>query len=186
MRGMGTTRFAAIRPHQRLVLTPEGCGPGERYSGTVVRKAADRAVIRDQWLCVPSMGKAPHQPLNKPGVSTGPNGVAWSPGQGGAEFITMDGYPYNWPGADVNGGNVLFYDKGANAFHLYFIDFKQLGKQSVFRASSSDLSTFHYDKVVLPEPGRIVNDVKWVNGYYLMGLHANSQRTWFSASRDPS
>lgn len=40
--------------------------------------------------------------------------------------------------------------------------------------------------IALPERGRIPNDVKRVNGHYLMGLHCNGQEVFYSASQDPA
>ena len=47
-------------------------------------------------------------------------------------------------------------------------------------------SAFTYQGVAIPEKGRIVNDVKAVNGFYLMGMHCNGQEVFYSASRDPT
>jgi hypothetical protein len=91
--------------------------------------------------------------------------------------------------------------------HLYFIDFKE-GLHSVFRASApfqpaahgaggvggaNRITTrvapppteFAYQGIALPEAGRIVNDLKLVNGYYLLGAHCNGQSVYYSASRTP-
>ena len=42
---------------------------------------------------------------------------------------------------------------------------------------------FNYTGVALPEPGRIVNDIKFVNGHFLMGMHANGPTTYSTASK---
>ena len=94
--------------------------------------------------------------------------------------------------------------------HLYFIDFKE-GLHSVFHASAPFQPAAHgvggvggvgganrttarvappptefaYQGVALPEAGRIVNDLKLVNGYYLLGAHCNGQSVYYSASRTP-
>ena len=94
-------------------------------------------VAADDWLMVytqdlptPSGGQ-----INKPGLSRSEDGVRFSPGAGGGDFITVNGYPYNWTTADVNGGNVLFKDSNGT-FHFYFVDMKRLGVHSVFHATS--------------------------------------------------
>ena len=42
---------------------------------------------------------------------------------------------------------------------------------------------FNYTGVALPEPGRIVNDIKEVNGHFLMGMHANGPTVYSTASK---
>jgi hypothetical protein len=140
--------------------------------------------------------------VNKPGISWSSDGVNFVPKAGGESFITVTGYPHNWTRADVNGGNVLLEVNGT--LHLYFIDFKE-GLHSVFRASAPFQPAAHaagvgganrttarvappptefaYQGVALPEAGRIVNDLKLVNGYYLLGAHCNGQSVYYSASR---
>ena len=44
---------------------------------------------------------------------------------------------------------------------------------------------FAYQGVALSEAGRIVNDLKLVNGYYLLGAHCNGQSVYYSASTTP-
>jgi hypothetical protein len=142
--------------------------------------------------------------VNKPGISWSSDGVNFVPNAGGESFITVKGYPHNWTRADVNGGNVLLEVNGT--LHLYFIDFKE-GLHGVFRASApfqpaahaarmggSNRTTvrmapppteFAYEGVALSEAGRIVNDLKLVNGYYLLGAHCNGQSVYYSASTTP-
>lgn len=138
--------------------------------------------------------------VNKPGISWSSDGVNFVPRAGGESFITVRGYPHNWTRADVNGGNVLIEDGNAT-LHLYFIDFKD-GLQGVFHATapfrpvqvgtatadasvptSVPPSEFAYQGVALPEGGRVVNDLKLVNGWYLLGAHCNGQSLFYSASR---
>jgi len=58
--------------------------------------------------------------LNKPSVAIAKDGINWVPNKGGPSAdITVVGYP-NWDTADVNGGNVIFYDSGDNSFHFFF------------------------------------------------------------------
>ena len=126
--------------------------------------------------------------INKPGMSRSTDGLHWTPNEGGQEFLTVRGFPYNWTAADVNGGNVLIRDNSNGTLHFYFVDMKQLSNHSVFHAtaaSGSALPTeFTYVGIALPEPGRIVNDIKRVNGYNLLGMHANGPAVYYSASQD--
>lgn len=126
--------------------------------------------------------------LNKPGISSGATGIDWSPDSGGvaSAFVNMTGYA-GWDQADVNGGNVLVHEESSGKVHLFFIDFKAEASHSVFHAvceSKDALPNFVYANVALEEPSKVVNDVKLVNGHYLMGLHMNSDQTWFSVSDD--
>ena len=77
-----------------------------------------------------------------------------------------------------------------DTLHLYFVDFKSRD-YSVYHATApastgSPPIDFAYQGVVVPEKGRIVNDVKAVNGFYLMGMHHNGQEVFYSASHSPS
>ena len=73
-------------------------------------------------------------------------------------------------------------------FHLYFIDFKQESTHSVFHATSNGktgkLSSFDYVNVALSEPSKVVNDLKLINGHLIMGLHMNTQETFYSIGTD--
>lgn len=121
----------------------------------------------------------PYSPqLNKPGSSTGPDGVTWDPNEGGQSWITMIGYP-NWENADVNGGNVLWYEN--DTMHMYFIDFKNY--PGVYHAISTDTTNFKY--VGISASNYIVNDVKKINGYYVMALHENGPQVFASVSWTP-
>lgn len=127
--------------------------------------------------------------INKPGISWSADGLAFSPSAGGQTFISMGGYPFNWTQADVNGGNVLLEVNGT--LHLYFVDFKSR-KHSVYHATApmpgrAELppTTFTYLGIALSAPGHIVNDLAFVNGHYLMGLHCNGPEVFYSTSRDP-
>ena len=146
---------------------------------------------------------APAAPLNKPGFSTSADGVVFAPGAGGAaQLVTMRGYA-GWETADVNGGNVLVYapsgsrsgngsnistgnsDDGGGSFHMYFVDFAARN-HSVYHAIADGHAAgaplaFSYAGVALQERGRIPNDVKLINGHWVLGLHANSQQTYMSS-----
>ena len=141
--------------------------------------------------------KAPAPPLNKPGFSTSADGVAFAPGAGGAgQLVSVTGYS-GWDAADVNGCNVLWHDPTEGRYHMFFGDFKA-GTHSVYHAiapaldatahsSSSSSSSgsaappgFVYAGVALAERGRIPNDLKRINGHWVMGLHHNSQQVYTS------
>ena len=133
--------------------------------------------MKDEWMMVYT--QLPYTPVpmrNKPGRSRGPNGVVWSPDAGGQSWLTMSNYP-NWPNADVNGGNVLFYENGT--FHLFFIDFQKY--PGVYRAVSTD--GLHYSYAGVAAPNFIVNDVKKINGYYVMALHENGPEVFLSVGK---
>ena len=150
--------------------------------------------------------RAPAPPLNKPGFSTSADGVAFAPGAGGAaQLVTMHGYA-NWEAADVNGGNVLVYAPSGGktsdssgsinnstgssvggSFHMYFVDFAA-GNHSVYHATADASNrvagaplAFSYAGIALQERGRVPNDVKLINGHWVLGLHANSQQTYMSS-----
>ena len=79
--------------------------------------------------------KPPCGPMvNKPGWSSSKDGVAFSPNTGGANYIDVRGYPYNWTRADVNGGNVLLPVNGT--MYLYFVDFES-PNHSVYLATAA-------------------------------------------------
>lgn len=126
------------------------------------------------------------QGMNKPSFFTSPDGLAWN---GSTEYagkmadvVDLAGYP-GYAQADINGMNTLLYEDGV--YRMYFCDFKQWG--TVWRATSRDGHAFKYDGVALKAP-RMVNDVKrfQVGGrkWYVMGLHANGDRIWYSLSND--
>ena len=125
--------------------------------------------------------------LNKPALFSSPEGVHWngSPAPYPArpsDIVTIDGYE-EFRDADINGMNVIFYEDGV--YRLYFNNFKDFG--SVFRATSEDGKHFRFEGPAL-QVGAVVNDVKKfaLDGkvYYLMGLHMNTDRLWYSLSRD--
>eukprot|EP00483_Globobulimina_turgida_P001585 UN01587 len=123
--------------------------------------------------------------LNKPGYSTATTGIDWTPNAGNSNYmITMKNYPYDWANADVNGGNVIYYDHNTHMYHLYFIDFKQESTHSVFHATSNNLRDFTYQNIAVNEAMRVVNDMRKINNYYVMGLHMNTQQVWYSVSTD--
>jgi hypothetical protein len=125
-------------------------------------------------------------PQNKPGFSTSADGVAWSPSAGGAaQAVGMSGYP-GWGAADVNGGNVLVHSADKSQWHMYFVDFNN-HSSSVLHAVADAAAggggappDFVYQGVAVQKPGKVVNDVKRINGHWLMGLHSNSQQTYAS------
>jgi hypothetical protein len=127
--------------------------------------------------------------LNKPAVfRSDDGGRTWngSPAPYAAtpaDRITIDGYP-QFDAADVNGMNVLLQEDGV--FRLYFGNFRDGAK--VVRATSADGRTFRADRAVL-DAGLVVNDVKKLpvlrgESRYLMALHRNTNRLWYSLSAD--
>jgi hypothetical protein len=125
---------------------------------------------------------------NKTAVFFSPDGRKWNgnpaPHPACAEdLISMEGYP-GFEGGDFNGMNVLLYEDGK--YRLWFGDFKDFGK--TWRATSSDGRHFVLDGKSLDGPFA-VNDVKKFRTrdgrtWYLMGLHWNQDRLWYSLSRD--
>jgi CHASE2 domain-containing sensor protein len=92
--------------------------------------------------------------VNKPGVSTSSDGVSFTPAAGGDNYLTVQGYPYNWTRADVNGGNVLLQVN--DTLEFYFVDFNHRN-HSVYRATAPGIheggvppSVFTYQGVVIP------------------------------------
>ncbi len=121
---------------------------------------------------------------NKPGYATSNDGVTWLPNPVGTlNLISMKGY-INWSTADVNGSNVLYNDNGT--YNLFFTDFKNL---VVHHARGTTVSAYNYAGVALNET-KIANDLKSFSYnqeiYYLMGLHYNSDKTWYSLSKNLS
>ncbi len=136
--------------------------------------------------------------LNKPATFTSPDGSTWngSPAPYEAkqsDIISIDGYD-KYAAADINGMNVIMYEdlpptpsaaEGEHVFRLYFNNFKDFGR--VYRATSKDGKTFTFDGTAL-EFGACVNDVKKLHAQdkpvYLMGLHMNGDKLWYSLSGD--
>lgn len=125
--------------------------------------------------------------LNKPLFFTSPNGKVWngSPAPYSAkqaDIIQMKGYD-GYDAADINGMNVVLYEKGS--YRLYFGNFKDFGK--VYRASGTDGKNFTFEGKVL-DGAYAVNDVKKFrtgsSDWYLMGLHMNSNKIWYTLSPD--
>lgn len=129
--------------------------------------------------------------VNKPGVSLGTDGTDWKPNSGGSTFLIMQGYPFDWgtptSGADVNGGNVIYYDAPNGTWHFLFTDFKQLSRHSVFHATGTNGlgGVFKYNGVAVSQPGLVVNDIKRVNGHYILGLHHNGPDTYMATASSP-
>ncbi|MDI6827808.1 MAG: hypothetical protein QME62_04915 [Armatimonadota bacterium] len=125
--------------------------------------------------------------LNKPVTFHSYDGVHWngrpSPYKARySDFISIEGYD-KYADADINGMNVLLYED--KLFRLYFNNFRDFGK--VYRATSEDGKHFKFDGPVLEIPA-VVNDVKKLvlggQTYYLMALHMNTDKLWYSLSRD--
>mmetsp|Transcript_3636 Transcript_3636/g.8583 ORF Transcript_3636/g.8583 Transcript_3636/m.8583 type:complete len:440 (-) Transcript_3636:56-1375(-) len=133
----------------------------------------------------------PDTSLNKPGLSRGTSGIDWFPSTGGdpAGWVKMAN-DSAWAVADVNGGNVIYFDNATDVLHMYFIDFKREGQHSVFHATATapassmcntqTVPQFELRNIALDEPMRVVNDVKLVNGYLLMGLHMNGPEVYYT------
>ena len=121
--------------------------------------------------------------LNKPVVFTSPDGTIWNGAKppyvpAMKDLVSLTGHP-GWDAADVNGMNVLLRE--GDAWRLYFGDYRNFGK--IHRASGTDGRSFSYDGPVLE--GRLaVNDVRRIGGVFLMGLHMNRDRIWYSVSPD--
>ena len=170
--------FASIHPHVPMIAT-----------GTC-QHVNNPSVVREtpgSWGMVYTQD---NNNINKPGVSLGTNGLDWKPNSGGSTFLIMRGYPFGWgtptSGADVNGGNVIHHDPNTGRWHFFFTDFKQLHNASVFHAIGSDGlgGAFTYEGVAVAQPRLIVNDIKRVNGHYLLGLHHNGQQVFSATSTD--
>lgn len=125
--------------------------------------------------------------LNKPALFSSPDGVTWNGSPTlyyakQSDIVSMDGYD-KYQAADINGMNVIMYDNGV--YRLYFDNFKDYGK--VYRATSQDGKHYRFDGTSL-DFGCMVNDVKKLSfggeTYYLMGMHANTSKLWYSLSRD--
>lgn len=124
---------------------------------------------------------------NKPAFFQSPDGKAWngSPAPyaaGPGDIVRVEGYePY--ADADINGINVILYEEGE--YRLYFGNYRQHGH--VHRASSKDGKVYRYEGPCLAST-HAVNDVKKLSvggdAWYLMGLHMNTDRLWYSLSRD--
>lgn len=125
--------------------------------------------------------------LNKPATFESADGSVWNGAKAPYEaqqsdIVSIDGYE-KYAAADINGMNVIFYEDGV--YRLYFNNFKDFGR--VYRATSKDGKSFKFDGVCV-EMGACVNDVKKFTAagkpVYLMGLHMNGQKLWYSLSSD--
>ena len=136
-------------------------------------------------------------PLNKPGFSESTDGVAFVPSAGGAaQLVQVKGYA-GWDEADVNGGNVLYYTPPASGvtapgqYDMYFVDFNNRN-HSVYHAvapasavaAAAAAPIFSYVGVAMEEPHKIVNDIKRINGHWVLALHANGQQTFVSVTSE--
>jgi len=124
---------------------------------------------------------------NKPSAFHSPDGNVWngSPAPYAAkmsDIVEMADYP-KYEDADINGVNVVLHDDGL--YRLFFCNWRDPGQ--VYRASGKDGKRFRLDGVCL-KSGHGVNDVKklTVDGrpQYLMALHMNTDRLWYSLSND--
>lgn len=124
---------------------------------------------------------------NKPGLFVSADGRSWNGSLAPykakkSDIVTIDGYD-KYLDADINGMNVIFYEDGV--YRLYFNNFRDFGR--VYRATAKDGKRFTFDGPALEFPA-VVNDVKKfsVGGqpWYLMGLHMNRDRLWYSLSKD--
>lgn len=131
----------------------------------------------------------PHgdEPRNKPAYFSSPDGKTWngSPMPYPArteDVVEIQGYD-RYAEADINGMNVLFRE--GNMFRLYFGNFKDRGY--VYRASGQDGLRYTFEGPVLHSL-HAANDVKLFRcdgvSWYLMALHMNTGRTWYSLSQD--
>jgi len=124
---------------------------------------------------------------NKPVFFHSPDGRLWN-GKPAPYVPSMDdmadiqGYA-GYATSDINGMNVILYEDGV--YRLFFSDFRNFGK--VYRATSRDGLHWTLERSVL-DASMAVNDVKkfrtgkgWT---YLMGLHMNGDRLWYSLSAD--
>jgi len=125
--------------------------------------------------------------LNKPAFFSSPDGKTWNGSSApytatSNDLVRIHGYE-KFADADINGMNVLLRED--ERFQLYFCNFKDFGR--VYRASGTNGKDFQFEGVALPG-GIAVNDVKKFRvgstNWYLMGLHMNMDRTWFSLSSD--
>ena len=99
-----------------------------------------------------------------------------------SDIISIDGYD-KYAAADINGMNVILPEGGV--IRLYFNNFKDFGR--VYRATSRDGKRFVFEGTAV-EFGACVNDVKKFTDQgkpiYLMGLHMNGDKLWYSLSAD--
>lgn len=125
---------------------------------------------------------------NKPSFfASSPDGNTWngSPAPYAAkagDVVTMEGYP-PYEMADINGMNVIHFENGT--YQLYFGNFTQTGH--VHRAASKDGRHYRYEGVCLDTP-HMINDMRKLTPgarpTYLMALHANTSKLWYSLSPD--
>ena len=111
---------------------------------------------------------------NKPILVSGTNGIDWSPNTGtSGALIKMAGYD-GWDNADVNGGNVLYFENGL--YHLFFNNFS-VNPIGVFHATSNDCINFQYQGNVQPV-NRVPNDLKSFefnnSRVYVLATHVNT------------
>ena len=119
---------------------------------------------------------------NKPILFSGTNGIDWSPNSGtSGSLIKMTGYD-GWENADVNGGNVLYFENGL--YHLFFNNFS-VNPIGVFHATSNDCINFQYQGNVQPV-NRVPNDLKSFefnnSKVYVLATHVNTGNIHLSLS----
>jgi hypothetical protein len=163
--------FQSLNPHDPMIAT-----------GAVwhVNNPSALQVRSGLWLMVTT--QLPNDQLrNKPAISFATNGIDWKPNSGGLNDMVINGYP-GFNNADINGCNVIFYD--GSIFHLYFCDFHNTtGTVKHATTQENNLLSWNFQDVVLDEPFKLVNDVKLINGYYVMGLHVNGVEVFYSISK---
>jgi hypothetical protein len=127
---------------------------------------------------------------NKPVAFHSRDGLRWNGVPGGGPYaavrddiVRLVGYD-RYADADINGVNVLLFESGT--FRMYFTDLRNGGK--IYRASGGDGRRFKLDGVAAESP-LLVNDVKKFRtlagrDWYLMGLHTNGNKLFFSVSDD--
>jgi hypothetical protein len=123
---------------------------------------------------------------NKPVTFFSPDGLRWDGATATRDrIVDLLGYPDYAAKADINGVNVLLAEDGG--YRMYFGDFANGGK--TWRATGVDGKHFELDRRIALDPSPLVNDVKKFRtrerrDWYLMGLHANGERLFYSVSDD--
>jgi hypothetical protein len=148
---------------------------------------ADDGSLQMIATCWPSLTRD-----NKPIYFHSPDGKTWNGSPApyraqDADIVKMEGYDQYEKG-ELNGANVLLYDKGK--YTLYFTNWRDGGK--VYWSLGETPAAFKFGGVAL-ETEHAVNDMKkfTVNGkdWYVMALDASptvndSDKLWFSLSND--
>ncbi len=127
--------------------------------------------------------------MNKPGYFSSPDGRVWNGHEAPypartSDIVQVEGYEV-YDDADINGINVILRD--GDTLRLYFKNFKDFGH--VYRASGTDGIHYTYEQPVLATD-HMINDLRRLHApdgsvWYLMGLHQNGDRLWYTLSQDP-